>query len=473
MSDVLRVTTPIVNPNQAVANPQAPDPTSPFNLQDTSKVIKSHNQRELYEQNTGTLEGKHTPDILMDLIQDPTVTATYLKNLSTIEEIFKLVPAHNNPLDADIEKLFDSMLLRPESGDLADEMVRQEESATSFRGELFDFLREISARYEGRPDVQYAISDFLKAINARIHREDILDSVGNNFEFLKNELSFNKSLAARLDELSQAFKSASAGDNGGGSVERLKQSALELLGQVRNSLLLSEKAEKVIAITIYNLSRHNSNDEYVAETALKLRKYVDEDGKQKLADLTRSFLEGRASPEERGGEVRSGVMRGLTKIIEQTAKNREGVGDERLDGMLNSLLSSPCNFTPLLHYIVPVDYYDTRAFAEIWINPEGGDNDAADNGEDETHILMVVDVEGTGRFEAELYVHGDDINFSLYCPPGTQDKYKVIGSSLREALADSDYRFRDVNVLPLNRDRSLMQVFKSLPYKRVGIDVVV
>ncbi len=466
MSDILRVTTPIVNPNQAVANPQAPDPASAFNLQDTSKVIKSHNQRELYEQNTGSLEGKNTPDILMDLIQDPTVTATYLKNLSTIEEIYKLVPAHNNPLDADIEKLFDSMLLKPENGDLVEEMMRQEEQATSFRGELFDFLRDVSAQYGGRPDVQFAISDFLKAINAQIHRQDILDSVGNNFEFLKNELSFNKALAEQLDELSQAFKNSD-----GGNIAGLKQSALELLGRVRNSLLLSERAEKIIAITIYNLSRHNSNDEYVAETALRLRKYLDEDGKKQLVDLTKQFLQDRGRPVKDGAD--SGVMKGLTKIIEQTAKNKDGVGSERLDNMLNSLLSSPCNFTPLLHYIIPVDYYDTRAFAEIWINPEGGDNDAAEDGEDETHILMVVDVDGTGRFEAELYVHGDNISFSLYCPPGTQDRFKAIGPSLREALSDSDYRLRDVNVQPLNRERSLMQVFKSLPYKRVGIDVVV
>lgn len=466
MSDMLRISTPIVNPNQATAQPQAPDPTSAFFLQDTTKVIKSHNQRELYDQNTGTLTGKTAPDILMDLIQDPTVTATYLKNLSMIEEIYKLVPAHNLSLDPEVEKLFNALLLQPE--DLVAEMMNQEETSTSFHGELFDFLRDVSTAYRRQPEVQFAIADFLKAVHTSMRQEDLLGSVANNLLYLKNAMRGNTQLTENFSRLASAFMARPEGPE----LSELKNIATDLLNDARSSLLLSEKIEKIISITTYNLSRCNANEDFIAETAIRLRKFLSEPERKVLTQLSREFLEGRTEKAER----ETSVMDRLTKIIERATTEDEGrdaATSEKIDDILFSLLSSPCNFTPLLHYIIPLEYFGTRAFTELWINPESGDNDKADGGQDETHLLMVMDVDGSGRFEVELYVHGKNVDFTLYCPDGLENRFKEIGELLREDGSGSEYRFTGVNVLPLKRGRSLMEVFKSLPYRRVGVDVTV
>ncbi len=464
MSDILRISTPIVNPNQATAPAQAPDPTSAFYLQDTTKVIKSHNQRELYDQNTGTLTGKTAPDILMDLIQDPTVTATYLKNLSMIEEIYKLVPAHNLALDPDVEKLFDALLLTPE--DLVPEMMNQEQTSTSFHGELFDFLRDVSMAYRRQPEVQFAIADFLKAVHTAMRQDDLLGSVANNLLYLQSALRGSTQLSDNLGRLAKAFLARPQGED----LAELKNLTTDLLTDARGSLLLSEKAEKIISITTYNLSRCNANTDFIAETAVRLRKFLSEPEKKVLTQLSRELLEGKA---ERPARSES-VMDSLTKIIEKaTSGDKDGAASEKIDSILFSLLSSPCNFTPLLHYIIPVEYFGTRAFTELWINPEAGDNDKAAGGQDETHVLMVMDVDGAGRFEAELYVHDKNVDFTLYCPNGLENRFRQIGELLREDRGSSEYRFSGINVLPLKRGRSLMEVFKSLPYRRVGVDVTV
>ena len=43
--------------------------------------------------------------------------------------------------------------------------------------------------------------------------------------------------------------------------------------------------------------------------------------------------------------------------------------------------------------------------------------------------------------------------------------------NLPKALKGLPYRLGNTKVEPLGKSRSLMDVFKSLPYKRVGVDV--
>ena len=51
--------------------------------------------------------------------------------------------------------------------------------------------------------------------------------------------------------------------------------------------------------------------------------------------------------------------------------------------------------------------------------------------------------------------------------------YSEVKNELRNCAGDTGYRFGEVKVERLERPRSLMDVFKSLPYKRTGVDVKV
>ena len=149
-------------------------------------------------------------------------------------------------------------------------------------------------------------------------------------------------------------------------------------------------------------------------------------------------------------------------------------GDEaRIEQILHSLLSSPCNFTPLLHFIIPVEYQDMRSFAEIWINPESDEKDMPKGAGKGVHFLLVIDAEGVGRFEADVYIHERTVDFNLLCPPGLESFFSTLSTPLSQTFASMDYRVGSIQFAPLERPRSLMEVFKSLPYKRMGLDVKV
>ena len=470
MPDILRVTTPLIDKNQALSPKNGVEATSAFQLQDPSKVIQTHNQTELMKQNTGSMVGSETPTLLLNLLKDPGVTVTYLKNIFLLEEIFKLLPANNRPVTQEIEQLFHQLLV--DSGDIAAEMLRQESDSTAFRGELFDFLRNVSDNSRSSPVTQLAVANLLKAINNFMCKDDVLGAVRNSLLFLRENLGASAQLSSRLDAMIAGFQD----ENAPGNFQWLKAEALALFRDIEESILFSPKLSKVLSITIYNLSRFNDNLEFFGESVYRLRQLLSGEDRRLFMSLTEGLAmqlqTGSAeSLVNRQGGQESGVMEALIQLVyaQSQDKSLNAADSAKIDKILHSLLSSPCNFTPLLHFIVPVIQDNIRAFAEIWINPESDEKDMPKSAGKGSHFLLVIDVEGLGRFEAELFVYGETVDFALFCPPEYETPYKDIAKSL--SLAGTNYRLGNVRVESLDKSRSLMDVFKSLPYKRVGVDV--
>jgi len=479
MSDFLKITTPLVNKNQAVTPKPGTEAVGVLNLANTTKVLQTHNQSEILKQNNGLFEDG-TPTLLLNLLKDPGVTATYLQNIGMLEELYKLLPANNKTVTSEIENVFDTLLLQPDA--LAGEMKNQENASTSFKGTLFDFLRDVSAQNSEKPEVQTAIARLLRAIYSTGSQRDILDSVGNNLSFLRGQLAGNASFTKQLDALIAGYGAKDAAAN----FPALKAETLAFIKQAEESVFYDPKLAKTLSILTYNLSRFNSNPDYVTETAFRLRQYLSAPQKQELVELLTDYLNGNSPQAARGagdtaqllaqnaGFSGTSVMNQIVELLtKQNDSGKMSAADSlKMDGMLHSLLSSPCNFTPLLHFILPVQYDDTRSFAELWINPESDESDMPeDAGSGGMHILMVIDVDTVGRFEAEFYVYNNTVDFNLYCPKGSEAGYEEMMKAMPKLFYGSDYHLGKTQVETFEKTRSLMEVFKSLPYRRVGVDV--
>lgn len=473
MPEFLRVTTPIVNKNQAITQKPGIDPTGAFSIQNTTKVVQTHNQSELLKQNNGLPENE-APTLLLDLLKDPTVTVSYLKNIFMLEELFKLLPANNQTVSKEIESIFEALLVKPEN--LVQEMINQEKASTAFKGELFDFLRGISERERERPEVQQSIARLLRSINSLGNQKDILESIGNNLGFLREKLGASSALSEKLDRLISGFRGESAAD----SFQTLKSETISLIKEIEDSILYSSKLGKTLSILTYNLSRFNAGTDFAAEAAYRFRQLLSPEDKKVFNELFEKYVRALQSADGLNFINADGVkpqendvMTLLIKLISQQSGSEElSVADSaKLEKMLHSLLSSPCNFTPLLHFILPLQQDDTRAFAELWLNPECDERDLPAGVDKGLHLLMVIDIDGVGRFETEFYVYNSTIDFSLFCPKGCEEGFEGVLRALPRMLYGTGYHLGSSNVSILNSSRSLMDVFKSLPYRRVGVDV--
>lgn len=484
MADILKISTPLINKNQAVQPKSEIQPMTPFDLQTVNKVMQPHGQSEILKQNNGMIQQGDTPTILQNLLKDPAVTVSYLHNIFMLEEIIKLLPANNKTVTEEIEQLFQALLVHP--GEVAEEMVRQEGLATVFRGPLYDFLRQVSDQSPPGSEIQGVISNLLRSLNHLIGNRDALDAVANSLQFLKNNLRSSQSLSEKLAELIQRIRNPqdqqgqkqswdtrpeNRMENRSQSFGEIKREALELLKEVGESILFSPKMEKVVSITIYNLSRYNDNTDYLRESSSALVRLLNGENRQIFRALLNEYLNTLDEGNPRDREI-SRVMDTLIKLIgTQADTENPGLPDSgKIEKIIHSMLSSPCNFTPLLHFVVPVLFEDIKAFAEIWINPND-EEDSREGAQTGIHMLLVIDIETEGRFEAELFVKGKVIDFSLFCPQGYEQKYQQSMSKLSAVVAGLHYRFGNVRVEQLDHSRSLMEVFKTLPYKRAGVDV--
>ena len=483
MADILRVTQPLVNKAQVVDPKKNVESVAPFNLQDVSKVTKPASQSELLMQNNG-LNEQRTSELLMNLLKDPSVTVSFLKSIAILRDIVQqLIPANNNTLTKEIEQMFDAIMLSPE--ELTREMVGQERAATRFNGELFDMLRNILG---GKPqgftqmgnmsDVSKAVADLLKVLNKYAARHDMLDAVANNLEFISQSLAPSKALSEKILLLSGKFRLPGAAEN----FESLKSEVMALVPEVHDSILLSDSIGKILSIAIYNLSRFSGDTQPINENLEKLLVQLSDEQlsallRESIAEFLQQLESDSKNAKKETAENSQRVLDILAQIIDKQSSSKElmNTNGDRLGRVIGSLLSSPSNFTPLLHFVLPVQYQNIQSFMEMWINPDGEQD--RDNPQEmqqdgqNIHMLMVFDIENLGRFEMEMFVKGKNIEMSLLCPAAYTPVFKETKSAIINCVSALDYRMKDVKIEDLGKPRSLMDVFKMLPYRRTGIDV--
>lgn len=456
-----------MNRSQAPEAKRSADLSTQFPLQDVTRVVKPNSQSELLSQNNGMVQQEETSALLLNLLKDPSVTVSFLKSISAMEAMIRLLPANNNPFTQELEQMFGEMLVPYDQ--IASEMGKQENASTMFRGALFELLRKEILQNPNQTELKGATVSFLKALTLFSTRGEILGSVANSLRYLANNLFSSKSLSQKLDDLANRYEEG----NTAPSFRELRQETLSALREVQDSILFSDKTDKVVKMVVYNLSRYNDNDDFLRESVSRLLQQLHGDGtREQFLQSLEVFLE-QLKQQPKGQN--SSAMGALTRMLERQTDSEElmAMNSEKVEKIIYSLLSSPCNFTPLLHFVLPVRYENLQSFAEIWINPNGEEDERErpSDGTKAIHMLLSFEIDSIGHFELELFVREKTIDFSLFCPPAYTSVYGAMERDLRSCIGQSDYHIGEVRIERLERPRSLMDVFKSLPYKRTGVDV--
>ncbi len=468
MANVEKFTTPITNRNvvQPVKEQKSRE-AEKVDFQNTSKVRQTLEDSELLKQNNVITDNQKGPAAFMNLLTNPDVTIGFIKNIYMMMDIVALLPLQSKVFTEEIQQLFGQLNILPE--DIADEMINQENSSTAFKGELFDFLRDILGK-SGSADMKNAVISVLKAVNSEKSKGDILSALSGSFRYLSEEMKPFGELSARLAEFAEKLRPS----NSEIDFKQIKDVALSLLENVEKSILFSEKLSRIISMTRYNLSRYNDNPDFITDSANKLMAMMSEDDKSLFLQLLYNHLAIYENHDLSSSLSESSVMRVITEILKLQSENDEikALQSDSIENIIHSILSSPSNFTPLLHYIIPVEYEDISAFAEMWIDPDEEETDH-DTGmvSKAIHMLIVFDIDKIGKIEAELRVRDFQITLSLRCPEEFTEYIKGTVSDLKHCADFSDYKITDVAVSKSEHPSSLLSVFSGLSSKRTGINV--
>lgn len=136
--------------------------------------------------------------------------------------------------------------------------------------------------------------------------------------------------------------------------------------------------------------------------------------------------------------------------------------------MLQGLLTSPGVFSPLLHFLVPMNMDGTKAFGELWADPDAG---GGKDGENDKHLFLCFEIEEAGYFEMELYARGRSINVSLLCPAGSERQYMPLKEFIPQIAAVNGYNAEKMIISPLKKKRDLNRVFPKLNDRKTALNV--
>lgn len=137
--------------------------------------------------------------------------------------------------------------------------------------------------------------------------------------------------------------------------------------------------------------------------------------------------------------------------------------------MIQGLLTAPGVFTPLLHFLVPMNLDGLKAFGELWADPDAGKD--PDTGEDGKHLFLCFEIEEAGYFEMDVYAMGKNINIALMCPAGTERDYASLKNTIPVLASACGYNAEKMMIEPLKRRRELNRVFPKLNERRSGFNV--
>lgn len=476
MADIMRGATPINNRNIiAPMREQRDSTTIPFDFSDLSKVKQTTAEQGMQrEQNIIKNDGSKTA--MFKLLSDPETSSTFLKNIFFLREIVGIMMLNNSAETEELANLMKELMVSPEN--IVAELQNQEAQSSLFRGELFDILRNLSAT---GADMKDAVAELLKAMNNETSRDTVISALKNTFLYLSDALSVSDNLsntlsgvADKFDGLLSFLKSNGFSDEAIAMFKEARADALNSFTDIQNSVLYNEHFASVIGMAKYSLSRVNVSSEYLDSALSNIFNLLGEDDSTKasLYRLVSDYVNG-----ENDIEGMSPSMKALAEILEKGAGNEvlKTLNPESMEKIIMSMLSCPCNYTPLLHYVIPVEYDDKTAFAEMWINPDGDEDrpEKEKKSSNVLHVLIVFEVENIGKLETELFVENKKINLLINCPEESMDLVKGATADIRKAVEATEYSFEEIRLEKLSEQRSLIEVFKSLPLRRSGLNVTI
>ena len=168
----------------------------------------------------------------------------------------------------------------------------------------------------------------------------------------------------------------------------------------------------------------------------------------------------------------SSTLDNLTDFIQTNINNPalKSLDSFNASNLLQSLLNAPGVFTPLAHYILPLEVANTRAFGELWVDNDENNPNNTPGTQRNYHLFLTFDVESIGRFELDMYALGEDVNLSMLYPPRFEREIDPMKDRVNKIIRNIGYRTQNFETAPLKKPHNLVEVFPKITDKRVTLN---
>ncbi len=260
---------------------------------------------------------------------------------------------------------------------------------------------------------------------------------------------------------------------------RGKLSGTDALKMLTEGLFLKgeyPEAEQNSALMLVDFSKVNTMQELIDNLNSLLRDMPDIPLRERLygvfVDIIDKMSVKNELPQHGIRPPVSSTLDNLTDFIEKNINNPalKSLDSFNAANLLQSLLNAPGVFTPLAHYILPLEVNNTRAFGELWVDNDENNPNNTPGTQRNYHLFLTFDVESIGRFEVDMYAIGEEVNLTLLYPTRFDKEIDAMKERITKIIRNSGYNARTFETAPLKKPHNLVEIFPKITDKRTTLN---
>ena len=260
---------------------------------------------------------------------------------------------------------------------------------------------------------------------------------------------------------------------------RGKLSGTDALKMLTEGLFLKgeyPEAEQNSALMLADFSKVNTMQELIDNLNALLRDMPDIPLRERLygvfVDIIDKMSVKNELPQHGIRPPVSSTLDNLTDFIEKNINNPalKSLDSFNAANLLQSLLNAPGVFTPLAHYILPLEVNNTRAFGELWVDNDENNPNNTPGTQRNYHLFLTFDVESIGRFEVDMYAIGEEVNLTLLYPTRFDKEIDAMKERITKIIRNSGYNARTFETAPLKKPHNLVEIFPKITDKRTTLN---
>ncbi len=258
--------------------------------------------------------------------------------------------------------------------------------------------------------------------------------------------------------------------------DRGKASGMETLSKMIKGLFVHDETGEQFKAFAADFSKVHTVQEAIDKLNEMLRAMPDIPIRERLYGAFVDVIEQMAIRNELPQHgVRPPVSSTLDSLTEFIQENINHPALKSLDSfnatnLLQSLLNAPGVFTPLAHYILPLDVMGTKAFGELWVDNDENNPNNTPGTQRNYHLFLTFDVESIGRFEVDMYALGEDVNLALLYPPRFEKQVEPMKDRINKIIRNIGYNARTFETAPLKSPHNLTEIFPKIVDKRTTLN---